>query len=222
MCVIPERDIDAIFSAVQIPPPTAIRSVTHVMSIPILRRAARTFLSAGLLGENQSTENAFAAIAFRVFLPDPTRGEIAKRIGTTRLFPIVASVHFTASPRFSFSRVVCFVDGLRFADSEFAAKTPAEWPAYSHDQPQPDFHLRHQSTDRSATPAASSMYTPANPPAPMLSQRSSDTVQRPQTNSLPHPIGRPWPARSLPPKYFSQCFSARPTSLYQRGCGSHC
>jgi len=36
-----------------------------------------------------------------------------------------------------------------------------------------------QSTDRSATPAASAMYTPANPPAPMLSQRSSDTVLRP-------------------------------------------
>jgi hypothetical protein len=35
-CVIPASDTFAIFSAVQIPPPTAIRSVTHVMSIPTL------------------------------------------------------------------------------------------------------------------------------------------------------------------------------------------
>src|SRR5271165_6793095 len=38
MCVIPVRDTSAIFSAVQIPPPTAIRSVTHVMSILIPSR----------------------------------------------------------------------------------------------------------------------------------------------------------------------------------------
>ena len=52
----------------------------------------------------------------------------------------------------------------------------------------PDLHLRHQSTDRSAIPTASAMYAPANPPAPMLSQRSSGTVLRPQTNILPHPM----------------------------------
>src|SRR6478735_9615658 len=32
-CVMPARDTAAMFSAVQIPPPTAIRPVTHLMSI---------------------------------------------------------------------------------------------------------------------------------------------------------------------------------------------
>jgi hypothetical protein len=47
MCVIPARAAAPMFSAVQIPPPTPIRSVTHVMSIPILSRVTRTFLTAG-------------------------------------------------------------------------------------------------------------------------------------------------------------------------------
>lgn len=47
MCVIPARDAAPMFSGVQIPPPTPIRSVTHVTSIPILSRVTRTFLPAG-------------------------------------------------------------------------------------------------------------------------------------------------------------------------------
>jgi hypothetical protein len=39
MCVTPARATAAMLSAVQIPPPTAMRSVSHVMSIPILCRA---------------------------------------------------------------------------------------------------------------------------------------------------------------------------------------
>src|ERR1700731_508455 len=46
MCVIPARDAAPMFSGVQIPPPTPIRSVTHVTSIPILSRVTRTFLPA--------------------------------------------------------------------------------------------------------------------------------------------------------------------------------
>ncbi len=51
MCVIPARDAAPMFSGVQIPPPTPIRSVNHVTSIPILSRVTRTFLPAGFFPE---------------------------------------------------------------------------------------------------------------------------------------------------------------------------
>jgi hypothetical protein len=52
ICVIPARDTAAILSAFQIPPPTAIRSVTHVISIPTLRPMTRTARPAEIFSGN--------------------------------------------------------------------------------------------------------------------------------------------------------------------------
>src|ERR1700689_5244939 len=88
MGVIPAPAIAAIFSAVQIPPPTAIRSVTHVISIRIRLRLTRTFLFSAFLfrerllrkGLSRKIEPrtiASAQTAGNAFLlSDSTRGEI--------------------------------------------------------------------------------------------------------------------------------------------------
>src|SRR5437588_160466 len=79
-------------SAFQIPPPTAIRSVTHVISIPTLRPLTRTFLSAGNIWRDSflklSVGNASSSFRQR----DSTRGETESALGPP---PISASL-----PRF--------------------------------------------------------------------------------------------------------------------------
>jgi hypothetical protein len=72
MCVIPSRDTFAMLSADQIPPPTAIRSVTHVISIPILRNA-RCLTFPGVFREHPLNREPFSS---SFSLRDPTRGEI--------------------------------------------------------------------------------------------------------------------------------------------------
>jgi hypothetical protein len=84
MCVIPARDAAPMFSGVQIPPPTPIRSVTHVTSIPILSRVTRTFLPAGFFPE-VPLPGCAAASAGRSLAPFVSnRGEIESPGARTR------------------------------------------------------------------------------------------------------------------------------------------
>src|SRR5580700_10317544 len=72
MCVIPSCDTFTMFSADQIPPPTAIRSVTHVIiSIPNLRSAPCRKFPPVFRGYPPNRKPFSRSLFFR----DPTRGE---------------------------------------------------------------------------------------------------------------------------------------------------
>src|SRR5579864_4033774 len=146
MCVIPAFATFAMFSDVQIPPPTAIRSVNHVISIPVLY----DFFPYDFFGALTWVPHSCRALCDRVgilipvstWVPHPSRS--LRRLGiffgptqtATRLFRSTAPPHFTVS-LIPVQRRTCVPRRNSLADlaTDSLPSRPALWPLNSPVRP---------------------------------------------------------------------------------------